>query len=173
MRKWLKSAWGISIVTALFSFILTVSYDWLGDRPIFSTMWSLIIIVWRGIVTFLNFELRVWWIIVGVFTMIVIAYIWSRISDTSNPAPFLSYRKDSIKGWNWEWRWYKNHYGKWDIDGLHPVCPKCETPIVESFNIYNIAYNCLRCNYSTKDRLPNFEHIKVVILDNIKKDIYK
>jgi len=173
MRKWLKSAWGISIITALFSFILTIGYDFLRARPVFSTIWSFILIIWRSIIAFLNFELLAWWVIVGIIVLFFAVYIWSKISDVTSPAPFLSYKKDSVKGWNWEWTWYKNYYGKWEIDGLHPVCPKCETPIGESINMYDITYNCLRCDYSTKATMPNLGHIKVVISDNIKKDIYR
>lgn len=173
VKKWIKSPWGISLGTAVLSFLMTICYDFLKDKPVFSTLTSIFIAIWNFIISILNFELKVWWVLLGITLIIFIIYILYKIdslkNSESNSLPFLRYTKDNINGWHWEWIWEKQYDGKWGIENLHPICPKCETPLVRS-NEHGGRLVCLRCNIESYERLPDLDHVKILLYDNVKKD---
>ena len=77
MKKetWKKSPWVIPIVILL----LTVGYDKIKDKPFFSTIWSAL--KWIGDLglKILNFELRLWWVIIFIGLSIFIIYVIRKI----------------------------------------------------------------------------------------------
>lgn len=172
--NWLKSPLGIGVETTILGFLLTVSYDFLKNKPVLNTITTILTAIWQFALNILNFELKVWWVLLCIIVLLAIFYVIVKISDFRKP-DFIKYIKDSINGWHWEWRWEKNYYGKYSIEDLHPVCPKCDTPLVEKYDHqydeYNNFHSCLRCNYTTDKRLPDFNHIKVIICDNIKRNL--
>ena len=174
MKKWLKSPWGISIGTSVFGFLLTVGYDILKEKPVFNTIWSILKLTWKGIITFLNFDLKVWWILIGIAMIILALYIALKISDAKNSeisqSDILKYTTDVISGWHWEWRWEKGYDRKFGIEGLHPVCSRCNTPLVYEERYGDII--CPRCNSKPGNKVPDEDIVKTMIYDNIKKGLY-
>ena len=75
MKKWIKSPWGISIGTAIFSLLLTMGYDYSKEKPILTTVWNVLVWIWELILAILNFNLKVWWIIVAIGLFIFILYL--------------------------------------------------------------------------------------------------
>lgn len=72
MKKFLKSPWTISIASALLSFLLTVIYDLIKGKQILSTVGSILAVIWNAVVTFLTFNLKVWWVIVGIVVILFV-----------------------------------------------------------------------------------------------------
>lgn len=171
VKIWLKSPWSISIGTAVFSFLMTICYDLLKDKPVFSTLASIFIAIWNFLIAFLNFELKVWWVLLGIALIIFIIYILYIIeikNSESNRPLFLGYTKDTISGLHWEWIWEKQCDGNWGIENLHPICPNCETPLVLSYE-HGSRLVCLRCNRESDERLPDLVHVEMLLIDNVKK----
>lgn len=172
MKKFLKNPWTISVVTAIFSFLLTVFYDLIKGKQILSTVSSLLNTIWSAVISFFNFELKVWWVLIGIVCLFAILWCISKYYDyKDNDPPFITYTQDSIQGWNWQWIWQKDLYGKYDIKNLHPVCSKCDTPLVNS-NRFDASLECLRCGHKYKNYLPDFDNIKIIIADNVHRNMY-
>jgi len=170
--KWLKSPWGVSIGTALFSFLLTVGYDVLKEKPILSTIVSIIDAVRLFIIRLMNYQLRVWWVLLGLLFVVIILYIITKafsVKDSNSQVPsFMNYTTDNISGWDWSWDWEKGYDGKYGVVNLHPVCPKCSTPLIQERD-YSSTAKCLRCDFTENRSVPNFEHITMLIYDNVKR----
>lgn len=177
MKKFLKNPWTISLGSVIIGFLLTVLYDLLKGKNILSTVGEIISSIISFFHSFLTFQLKVWWVLVGLIVIICILtiigkYNESRMShEQEAKPPFVKYTKDTIKGWCWEWRWYKNLYGVYDIENLHPVCSSCGTPLVKS-DIYKYNFECMRCNKKYSDNLPELNNIKIYILDSAKRGFY-
>ena len=98
----MKSQWTIGIGTTLFGFILTVVYDVVKQKNIFSTILSLLNWIWKGLIAILTFEVKIWWLLVFVAFIIGIMYLYLSLikkKDASKPA-FLEYTHDRLKEWN-------------------------------------------------------------------------
>lgn len=177
MRKTVKkltSPAGIALWSALITVAVPIGYDLLKGKPVFSTIWSILKAIWSFIIAFLNFELRVWWILIGLTVLFCALYIIVKINDVKNTGnnepPFLRYTKDYLMEWKWEWYWEKGYDGKYSIKQLHPICPHCGTPLVQSY-AFNMGIACPRCNYKATANMPDPDHIKVLITDNAKRKI--
>jgi hypothetical protein len=167
-----KTPLGIGIVSPIVTFALTVIYDLIKSKPILSTIGSVIIAVWKFIVLFLNFQLKVWWVLLGVVLIIAVLYviaktIEARSSDTEKPE-FLNYTADNINEWKLEWSWKQNSNGEYALENLHPICPNCATPLVQ---VNPVSLKCprSRCNYSKYTQMHDMEHIKVIFYDNARR----
>ena len=173
MKQFIKSAWGVSIGTTLLGFILTVLYDLVKNKPILSTVWNIIKAIWRFIITVLNLELKLWWILLGIIVLILILLIIVKIGDMKNAevsnVSFLNYKNDTIQGWNWSWRWEMQYDGKYHIVDLRPLCPKCKTPMRSGLYDY---LECPRCRHATQQYMPNICDIATVIIDNIDRGLF-
>lgn len=174
-RKWLKTPAGIAVGTTVLAFVLTVCYDLVKTKPVLTTVWAILQGVWRFILSFLNFQLRVWWILLGIAGIILILYVIFRVNNLkhseTNLPPFLHYKEDRIMNWSWEWEWEERYGGNYEIKELHPVCPHCKTPLVHSYERGGII-KCPRCNHCEHSDIPDFDTIKVLIADNIKKRLF-
>lgn len=168
--KWIKTPLGIGVVTASLSFMLTLGYDMLRNKPVLSTIESVVVAIWQFLLSCLNFELRVWWVLVGIIILFAILWIVAKISDANseNEPKFLRYSSDSFDDWCWEWWWEKNYYGEYDIKGLHPVCPLCKTPLVAA-NDFHSGVICPRCKHRPNDLHTNEQSILTLIRDNAKR----
>ncbi len=178
MKKFLKNPWTISMGSVFFGFLLTVLYDLIKGKNIFSTVGGILSNVITFLLSVMNFRLKVWWVLIGLIVVFLILCLIARYNESKTiqaeqeKPPFFKYTKDQIKGWNWEWRWYKNLYGQYDIEDLHPVCSSCGTPLVRSDNIeYNLE--CMRCNKKYSEYLPDMDNIKIYIRDSAKRGIYQ
>ena len=178
MKKFFKNPWTIGIGTTLIGGVAaTIIIDLINKVSIWSTMIKVFNAVWFGIKTFLNLNIKVWWILIAIILIIIILFIISKYLDKKEQKnqglkpPFLEYTKDYIKGLKWEWSWTINYNGKYDIDKLHPVCNKCETPLLQA-EMYSHIFRCPRCNNTITINISSFDEIKIIICDNIKKNSY-
>ncbi len=173
-KKWLKSPAGISVGVTILGFALTVCYDLIKTKPVLTTIWAFLQIIWRFILLCLTFQLRVWWILLAIAGLILILYAVVKIDEQKHSetklSPFMQYTKDEIMNWSWEWEWKKHYDGKYWIENLHPVCPHCNTPLVHSYEGGGII-KCPRCNHREHSDIPDYDTVKVLIHDNINKGL--
>jgi hypothetical protein len=171
--KWLKSPWSISIGTAILSLFLTMIYDYFKKQPMLSTVWQVLEKIWAFIVSVLNFNIKVWWLIIGLIFLISIIYLIDKLKqgETSNKPDFFSYKEGKFKRWKWTWNWEWNCYkNAWFITDLTPHCPNCDTPLVEGSTIYQLKYICPRCDFTAEDsQCDEAYKIERIILDNIER----
>ena len=92
-------------------------------------------------------------------------------SNVTETPKFLSYKKDKIHSfyWKWEWRYNQNSL-KWNVTGIKPLCPKCETAMHYDYSSMNYGYtaNCPRCHYQN-NQIPNYNDIEALIIDNVDR----
>lgn len=168
--KVIMNPWTVAIGSGI---ILTIITDIIKKDTLFSTIKFVIRQLWNVLMTFLTIELKMWWVLVGIVALICAVIIASKVHSSKqqiedNPK-FLEYTKGSILKYEWKWRWIKNSFGEYKIADLHPVCPKCETPLVDDFVGYGSSYKCLRCNYRTSIPLPELDYVKMMITDNVRR----
>ena len=172
-KNFMMNPWTVGIGTGLILLVVTVAVDLITAVNIFSTLKNVIITIWKWILVFLNFELKVWWVLAGLATVILVLNEYVKYSNKKqqqvNKPPFLDYTKADILGYKWKWYWKKDVYGKYVIEDLHPVCGKCETPLVENLYGYGGRYKCLRCNEGYGNPMPDLDHVKMMISDNVRR----
>lgn len=173
MKKFIKSPLGIALIPTFVGFILTVIYDMLKGKQVLSTVLTIFKMICSGIIKFLNFNLKVWWILIGIAAVVFILWIVFKIcSDTYEKPSFINYTSDTIQGWKWKWHWQKNYYGKYEIEDLHPVCDSCGTALAYKHDYYNDLY-CVRCGKTySGNELPNENHIKIYIADTVNRGLF-
>lgn len=173
-KKWLQSPWGIGIGTALFSFTLSVCYDILREKPILTTVCSFFVSLYKGILAVLNFNLKVWWVLLGVVVLFVSIYFLFAVkqkNETIKPK-FVDYKEDDFRIWRWTWDWkWSNREGVWHVVQLTAHCPKCDTPMVDlSSYIHGVRFHCPRCNFNAEDNECEQDYeVEQVIFDNIER----
>ena len=177
MKKFIKNPWVIAVgSTVIGGVLLSFVLDWIKGVDWLSTLKVVIKFIANIIVTFLNFELKVWWVLVAIALLFVALIIYSKILDTkekNNPISFLSYTKDFAVGYTWEWEYRKTNYGKYTISNLHPVCSKCGMILKQGYTGYGMEMQCLRCNTSQRWEDHYRDDAQMLIEDNIKKNYLK
>lgn len=171
-EHWTKSAWTIGIGSAIFSLLLTMGYDYSKENPIWTTV--LTIIKWTGnlLWTLLNFDIKVWWILVAIIILTSTVAIIIKFSEKETLMPvFGNYRKDRLKRWIWSWDWtWSNGKNAWVITNLQAHCPKCDTPMIYYSSFLDYSYTCPRCEFSSKyDYCEDPDKIERIIFDNIDR----
>jgi hypothetical protein len=176
MRKteehWIKSPWIISIGTAIFSLLLTMGYDYSKEKPILTTIRTILKWIVNLVWTVLNFDLKVWWIIIAVSLFILIVVIIDKFKKEETFKPdFYSYREDKFKRWKWTWGWkLDSRKNAWVIYDMKAHCPKCDTPMIDHSSVYGLIFDCPRCDFKTRDEQCDEPHkIERIILDNIDR----
>lgn len=168
----------ISIGTAIFSFLLSLGYDLLKDKPVFSTIWAVLKAIGKFIIAFLSYELKVWWIIAAIIVIVGIICALSKILDKkekTKPA-FLEYKSDHFRHWQWSWEWEWSSYRRsWCVSKLTAHCPKCNTAMIDhSDYISGIIFSCPRCNYQAIDHeCDQAGNVERVIIDNLDREYKK
>jgi len=167
-----KSPWTISIGTAIFSLLLTMGYDYLKEKPILTTIWTIFKWIGNFVWSVLDFDVKFWWIIVviGLF-ILIIKIIYKFKTEEAFKPDFYNYRTDKFKRWTWTWDWKFDAIRKaWIIEDLQASCPKCETPMINNSNRYGLDFDCPRCDFNASDSQCDEPHkIKRIILDNIDR----
>ena len=175
-REWkhfLINPWWVTVGGGLIlSVILSIINDLIKDEQVFSTISD----IFSMFICFLNYKVKVWWLLLGLAIMICLSvlflkYIGHTVKTPDKPK-FLEYTQDTILGYMWRWNWQKNIYGQYDIENLCPVCSRCNTPLVESFSGYREKYKCLRCEMVYSKELPEFAHVKMLISDNVRRKYF-
>lgn len=172
MKKFFKSPWTLGIgTTVIGGVILSIVLDLIKQVSILSTMTSFFVSAGKFIVTFLNFEIKVWWLLIAIVVFVAILWIIKRCyiaKENNSQLSFLNYTQDYLLGYSWEWTWEKNWEGKYGVENLHPVCTKCKTPLLPTGNFYNQS-KCPRCNTILDYNSSIESEVLVLIYDNAKK----
>jgi len=172
MKKFIKNPWVLGIgTTVIGGIILSFVLDWIKGVDWLSTLKAVVKFIVDSIIAFLNFELKVWWVLVAIALIVVALIIIAKSLDAkekSIPIPFLSYTKDFVLGYNWEWEYSKTYDRKYTISNLHPVCSKCGMLLKQS-GMYGQEMKCLRCNTTKKWEDHYLTDAQLLIEDNIKK----
>lgn len=129
---------------------------------------------WNCILGFLNYELKVWWVLAGITGLFFILYliIYLMQKQSVSEENFLKYTSDTILNYRWKWTWKKSSNGVYYMDELHPICSICDTPLTCRMGRYSFEYYfCLRCNKEFHQPIPNLNEVKILIDDNIKKKL--
>lgn len=172
MKKFLKNPWVLAIgSTVIGGVLLSFVLDWIKGVDWLSTLKTVVNFIINAVVAFLNFELKVWWVLVAIALLFAALIIYSKILDAKQkdtPIPFLTYTKDSMLGYAWEWEYQKTYDGKYSIANLHPVCSKCGM-ILKQGGSFGMEMQCLRCNTTKKWEYHYLTDAQMLIEDNIKK----
>ena len=171
-EKLIKSPWIIGFGTTIFGFLLTMLNDYSKKEPILTTIW--LIIKWIGnlIWTLLNFDLKVWWVILTIAFLFLLLYIIDKFKKEEIFKPvFFNYREDKFKKWKWTWDYEFNNSKKmWVISKLKAHCPNCDTPMIDHSNSYEILFECPRCDFNARDSQCDVPFkIESLIIDNVER----
>lgn len=171
LKKFLLNPWTIALGGALFSFALSFLGDSIRGEKLFSTFVLVITWVWDVIFSFLTFELKAWWVLLGIVVIFFGLWIYFKILDAKQSTPqeplFLSYTQDDILGYRFEWEWKKDYSGKYGADNIRPICTKCGTPLVREYHGMS-RFKCLRCDKQYQKSYPDEGHVKMMIHDNVR-----
>ena len=171
---WLNP-WTVSIGSGLIILGITIIIDLVTAEKVFSTIGKILTSLWNAVLTFLNFEIKVWWLLIGIAFLILGLYLWIKYLDYKQPAAanpeFVQYTRDTILGYNWKWTWNKDLYGKYSIESLHPICDVCETPLtIDRAKLGSLK--CLRCSRKFTKEIPSENDIKIMIRDNVRRKYF-
>lgn len=172
MKKFLKNPWVITIgSTVIGGVLLSFVLDWIKGVDWLSTLKTVVDCIVKAIVAFLNFELKVWWVLVAIALLLIALAIYSKVLDAKEkdkPIPFLDYTSDFILDYSWEWDYEKTSDGKYTIAHLHPVCSNCGMTLKQDGR-YGTQVRCLRCNTKMQWDNSYLYDANLLIEDNIKK----
>ena len=172
IKKFFLNPWTVGIGVAVFSSFLTIVVDFVRGEKILSTFITIIHWVWNTILSFLSFELKVWWVLIGIVIIALGLFIYSGFLDQkSSPPLFTNYKQDTILGLKWKWEWIKNYSGKYEISNLHPICEHCDTPLTGDTSYYG-GLICLRCGFR-KTSIPDIDNVKMLIADNVRRRYFE
>ena len=175
MKKFLKNPWVLAIgSTVIGGILLSFVMDWINKVDLLSTLKAALQFMGNAILAFLNFELKVWWVLLALALLFVALLIYSKILDAKQqdtPIPFLTYTKDSMLGYTWEWDYQKTYDGKYTISNLHPVCTKCGMRLRQGGS-YGLQMKCVRCNTNKDWKSDYLTEATLLIEDNIKKKYF-
>lgn len=173
MKKFWNSKWTFALITSFAGTLFTVFIDWLKKKDIFSTLKLVFTTVWRWLLAFLNFEIKVWWILVALGVLVVILWVIAKIANAkeSDPPAWMQYTEDRFTDWKWSWTWEKGPYGKYQVANLVAHCPKCDTPM--RHDNYDTVFHCSRCQYDSRRHKDNHDDVLIVIHDNIQRKTQK
>lgn len=171
MKKFLNSPWTISIGTTFFGVILTVIIDFIKGKQILSTISFLLLKLWDAIITILCFDLKLWWIIMGIGVILLILFLVSKVKPEKNPLKpdFISYNNDKFSNYKWSWNWeFSTSKKKWHVSNLVPHCPNCDTPMLS--DTYEITFQCPRCKFKSlyNEHEKSYE-VEAIIIDNLNR----
>lgn len=172
MKKLAKNPWVLGIgTTVIGGVLLSLLLDWIQGIDWLSTFKNVMRLIFNDVVCFLNFEIKVWWLLIAIAIIVVGLFVAAKMSDfqSNNIHPsFLQYTKDYILGYSWEWTYSKMYDGKYTISNLHPVCTKCGMRLKQG-GLYGTEMECLRCNTTKKWENHYLTDAQLLIEDNIKK----
>jgi hypothetical protein len=172
MKKFLKNPWFFTIgTTVIGGVLLTLVNDWIKKVDWLSTLKTVIGFIANAVNAFLNFELKVWWVLVAIGFAAIVLLVLVKISDTksrSTDPPFASYKTDYVLGYTWEWDYKQGYDGMYAINNLHPVCSRCGMRLKRG-GPYGLDMECLRCRTTQKWDDDYLIDAQMLIEDNIKK----
>ena len=81
VKKFFLNPWTVGIGVAIFSFLLTIIGDVAKGEKILSTFIAIIDWLYNAILVFLIFDLKVWWVLLGIILLFLLLWIYSKIVD--------------------------------------------------------------------------------------------
>lgn len=175
-KKFLTNPWTVAIGSGLVLSGISVIIDLTNKKQVFSTISAMFIKICEIFISILNYRIKIWWLLVGLIILIlsfmVIVKCWERTTAKNDKPDFYEYAQDEILGYKWKWTWGQNIYGEYCVEKLCPVCSQCDTPLVEIYQGYGRKYKCLRCETEYFKPMPDFEHIKMLISDNVRRKYF-
>lgn len=155
----------------LLSFVL----DGIKGIGLWSTLATVTRFVINSIIYFLNINLKVWWVLLAVAILFAALLFISKALDEKEKKAsptFLTYKRDTMFGYGWEWNYKETYEGKYIITDLHAICPKCGMRLKQG-GLFGTEKVCIRCNTSMHWENELLTDVEMMIEDNIKNSIYK
>lgn len=101
MKKWAKNPWVLGIgTTVIGGILLSLLLDWIQGIDWLSTFKNVMRFIFNGVVSFLNFEIKVWWLLIAIAIIVVGLFVVAKISGSqSNNIPPHFYNTPRITCW--------------------------------------------------------------------------
>lgn len=101
MKKWAKNPWVLGIgTTVIGGILLSLLLDWIQGIDWLSTFKNVMRFIFNGVVSFLNFEIKVWWLLIAIAIIVVGLFVVAKISGSqSNNIPPHFYNTPRITFW--------------------------------------------------------------------------
>lgn len=98
MKKWAKNPWVLGIgTTVIGGVLLSLLLDWIQGIDWLSTFKNVMRFIFNGVVSFLNFEIKVWWLLIAIAIIVVGLFVVAKISGSqSNNIPPPHFYKDPL-----------------------------------------------------------------------------
>lgn len=181
-ESWLKRFWKSALFTVIIGPITaTALYDYFKEKPILSTLGFILKSIWLFILSVLNFQLRLWWIAIGLSILYLLLWVINKFNEYRQAEPkkpgYALYTSENYNNWLWKWDWVWNaKIQNWQIHNLHPYCKRCDIELVDRSLLTRELFECPRCgkSYDGHHReTDNEEAVEKIILDNVRKGKYK
>lgn len=171
-KKFFSNPWTIAIGSGLILSLISVVVDYVDKKKAFTTFVAVVKGIWKLLISFLTYDLKVWWVLIGVGIVVFGLYLYSRYLDvkeaTPPEPPFFKYTDDFLLGYKWAWAWKKQYDGTYNAEDIHLICDKCNTPLIYDFYSYEKA-KCIRCGKRYHKDIPRTDHVKLLVMDNAKR----
>jgi hypothetical protein len=157
--------------------------DWFKSLSFLTTLKGVFFWLWNGVIWLLNFEIKVWWLLIGIVVIAGIILFIVSIPKSSIEPEYLQYKQEVFEKWLWKWDWHFNG-SRYKVSNLHPCCPVCETPLIlQSSGWHSISgYVCPRGHSLEKQTgivvarqdpyTEDIHKIEVLIIDNVNKGLF-
>lgn len=129
----------------------------------------------------LDFNIKLWWILVGIILCIGIIYLFRKFSTGKEiivlhappelPSEFKNYREGKPKKWKWTWDYKWNSKEEvWNVTELIAYCPNCNTPLMLRIDAFHDQVaDCPRCDFYEDENAENSKKIERIIIDDIER----
>lgn len=171
--KWYKSTFFVAgILPTITAIVATLITDYIKGISILTTFRNFVILIYNWVFDFINYEVKIYWIIFFIILLIIIYVIY--MITLKNPTPkFLSYREAKPKNLKWTWDYRFNKATKnYQIVDLKSHCSSCDTPLRNVVDTWGsqVGADCPRCNKEYNGRqIDNMYSIRSIIEDDIRR----
>lgn len=174
LAKWYKSTFIIAgILPIITAIVASLLYDSIKGISILSTFKSAITFICNWTLVLINFEVKVYWVLIFIFAVVIIIYIIGRWSIPSTDPEFLNFKEAKPKKLKWSWEYeldkVSNNY---KLVNLQAHCDSCDTLLVFTFSVYEtyLGADCPRCERNYKaNQIDDKNSIQRIIDDDIRR----
>lgn len=175
MKKVLKSPYTITILGGLIVLIVwSLISDYMSGDKLLTMFSTILTSVYGAIISFLTFDIKVWWLLLGIACAIIIALIIASSKPQVQTKPkFRNYTHDHFRTWKWSWNWqFSDYKSGWHVANLRAHCPQCDTPMFHDQN--EDVFQCPRCQFQSGYKNHEKSHeVEAIIIDNLDRKIAK
>lgn len=166
-----KNDYKVGIFGGVIAVISSGVYDYIKEKPILSSVKSLLAWIWEQI---FQFQIKIWQIlIIAIILVIIYFFLQTNKTKKATTRNFTDYNLDTIHGTVWTWSWEHNIFeNKWEVQNITPICDNCGTRMK-----YELSYGaestakCPRCE-NRQTRLKDKEIIEALIIDNVHQNLH-